>query len=169
MTVKDLAKRTKEMGLGKNKEGINYNYLSELMSGNPRSIPTTVKVGQIAAALGVEPWQIADGLEPLPEVPMAFREASAQYGNHYMQTFNVYQIAMAKIKKANLNEGEVERLSETVTKIVDLLTIEDQKERDRYAAAIYGIIDLCESVLSQQGGRDKEGSFPSEQSKKEVL
>jgi hypothetical protein len=52
----------------------------------------------------------------------------------------------------------------------DMRKLRRQKERDRFGAAIYGIVDLCESALFQQEGRATgESSFPSGRDEKEVL
>lgn len=159
LSIKDLAERTGEVGLG---DKVNYKYLSDLLSDTPRSIPTVVIVGKIAKALGVEPWQIAEGLEPPPD---RISEAQAPYG-HDTKAFNVYQIAVARAERAGLNEEERERMGNAIDKISDLLTTGDRQERERYAAVIYGMLALCQSVLSQQGGRESgESSSLSEKEK----
>lgn len=45
---------------------MDYTYLCKLLSDNPKSVPSEEIIGRISAALDVEPWQIADGLEPVP-------------------------------------------------------------------------------------------------------
>ncbi len=143
-----------------NRTGISYKYISNLLSSNPRSSPTEIIVGKIAKALGVEPWQIAEGMEP---APLQVREEQAPYGQD-TRAFNVYQIAMARAKKVGLSEEELRKMGKVIIKIADMLTTEDRQERERYATLIYGMIALCQSVLFQQGGReDEEPSFPLEE------
>lgn len=44
--------------------GVSHKYLCTLLNANNKSIPSEEIVGKIAEALGVEPWEIAEGFEP---------------------------------------------------------------------------------------------------------
>ncbi|UCF90981.1 MAG: hypothetical protein JSW39_22270 [Desulfobacterales bacterium] len=44
--------------------GVSHKYLCTLLNGKSKSIPSEEIVGKIAGALGVEPWEIAEGFEP---------------------------------------------------------------------------------------------------------
>ncbi len=43
--------------------GVSHKYLCTLLNGKSKSIPSEEIVGKIAEALGVEPWEIAEGFE----------------------------------------------------------------------------------------------------------
>jgi len=57
--------------------GVNPQYLSNLLGKKPRSNPTEKFIGKVAAALNVEPWQIAEGLEPLEDLGVKLSEGTA--------------------------------------------------------------------------------------------
>lgn len=158
ISIKELAKRTGEIGRGK---AISYKYINNLLSSEPKSIPSDDIVGKIATVLEVDPRQIAEGMDPPPD---QVHETSVPYITN-QQSYNVYQMIMIKAERAGLYEDEKQQLEEVINKIGDLLTSENREERKKYAAIIYGIIALCQTALFQQAGKEVLSSH----SKKEKI
>lgn len=151
VTIKELSIRTGEMGMG---DPISYKYLSELLSDDPRSIPSLVVIGKIAKALGIEPWQIADGLEP----PQTFevREDQAPYLD---QSSRLVHILRAKVDKASLTSSEKENLRQILKKAVDIMTIENAEKRKCFSTTLAGAVEGLHSAVFPEGEREEGSSI----------